>query len=198
MARFDEALGGTAEPVEAIRAADRIMVVGSPGCGKTWFARRLAQALGLPLVHLDDVYWGSGWARPSPSAWECRLEEVVSAPKWILDGNYSGSLRVRARNADVAIHLDPGPLQCLIGLTRRTVGLMSGSKDEYLPKAIKPGGSVGPGLPHLMYLALRYRARERRLLESEAAAAQLPIVTCSSRHEARNLLHALSTLDRHA
>ena len=37
--------------------ARRILMVGCPGSGKTTFALRLAEKTGLPLFHLDSVYW---------------------------------------------------------------------------------------------------------------------------------------------
>ena len=37
--------------------AQRILIVGCPGSGKTTFALRLAEKTGLPLFHLDSVYW---------------------------------------------------------------------------------------------------------------------------------------------
>jgi adenylate kinase family enzyme len=39
----------------------RILVVGCPGAGKSMFARRLAERLLLPVIHLDFHYWHSGW-----------------------------------------------------------------------------------------------------------------------------------------
>jgi adenylate kinase family enzyme len=40
---------------------DRVLIVGCGGAGKTTMARRLASITGLPLVHLDRVYWRPGW-----------------------------------------------------------------------------------------------------------------------------------------
>ncbi len=48
----------------------RITVVGSPGAGKSTFARTLAGKLDLPLIHLDAEYWRSGWVEPPPAEWQ--------------------------------------------------------------------------------------------------------------------------------
>jgi hypothetical protein len=42
----------------------RVAVVGSPGSGKTRLSRGLAESLALPLISLDDEYWGSGLDPP--------------------------------------------------------------------------------------------------------------------------------------
>ncbi len=36
---------------------DRILILGCPGSGKSTLARALAARTGLPLVHLDTVWW---------------------------------------------------------------------------------------------------------------------------------------------
>ena len=37
------------------------MIIGCGGCGKTTLARKLAQRLNLPLIHLDRLYWCGNW-----------------------------------------------------------------------------------------------------------------------------------------
>ena len=48
----------------------RVMVIGSPGAGKSTLARRLASITGLPLYHLDAEYWLPRWTERDPD--ECR------------------------------------------------------------------------------------------------------------------------------
>ena len=35
----------------------RILVIGCPGSGKSYFSKRLGKILGLPVVHMDNLYW---------------------------------------------------------------------------------------------------------------------------------------------
>ena len=57
----------------------RVLVIGGNGCGKTTLAVQLAQKLGLPLTHLDRLYWQDNW-QPVPNAvFDARLEEVLAS-----------------------------------------------------------------------------------------------------------------------
>lgn len=35
----------------------RVLVLGCPGSGKSSFSRRLRAMTGLPLIHLDNIWW---------------------------------------------------------------------------------------------------------------------------------------------
>ena len=40
---------------------ERILIIGCGGAGKSTLARRLGEKTGLPVVHLDKLYWRPGW-----------------------------------------------------------------------------------------------------------------------------------------
>src|SRR5262245_19550670 len=84
----------------------RIMIIGGPGTGKSTLARRVAERLGLPVVHLDRHYWSLGWVAPEAAAWRCRVAELAGAEAWVMDGNYSGTFDLRLPRAQALIWLD--------------------------------------------------------------------------------------------
>lgn len=90
----------------------RLLIVGSGGAGKSTFARELGRVSGLPVVHLDVLYWRPGWVEPSPAVWAEQLGPVLAELRWILDGNYGGTMKQRARAADLAIIVDRRRLLC--------------------------------------------------------------------------------------
>lgn len=97
----------------------RVIVIGSPGAGKSTLAKELARLTGLPLFHLDKLAWLPGWVEFDKEAFRARVDAVIEQPRWIIDGNYGGSLRQRLARADTVIDLDlPGWL-CLVRTLKR-------------------------------------------------------------------------------
>jgi len=97
----------------------KILVIGSGGSGKTTFARRLAARTGLPLIHLDALFWRPGWDPTPPAQWHAQVEELVRREAWIMDGNYGGTLDIRLAACDAVVFLDIPRLVCLWRVLRR-------------------------------------------------------------------------------
>jgi adenylate kinase family enzyme len=85
---------------------ERILVLGPCGAGKSWLAARLGEKLGLPVIHLDKEYWRAGWVEPDPDEWAARVEELIAHPRWVMDGNYGGTLARRLERTDLVVNLD--------------------------------------------------------------------------------------------
>jgi len=84
----------------------RVLVDGMMGAGKSTFARALATRSGLPLIHLDLLYWKPGWERPSDDEWRERQRAVLAGEAWIIDGNYNETLALRLERAETVVFLD--------------------------------------------------------------------------------------------
>lgn len=97
----------------------RVLVIGSGGAGKSTLAAQLSERLQLPLVHLDALYWRSGWQELETAQWERTVCELASAPAWVLDGNYGGTMDVRLARCDTVVFLDLPRVQCVWRILRR-------------------------------------------------------------------------------
>ena len=91
----------------------RVIVIGSGGAGKSTFARALGERFGLPVVHLDAQFWRAGWKEPKRADWLEWQQKATLEPRWIMDGNYGGTLDVRLAAADTVIFLDLPPTLCV-------------------------------------------------------------------------------------
>ncbi|MEA2952781.1 MAG: hypothetical protein QOJ96_2301 [Alphaproteobacteria bacterium] len=91
----------------------RVLVLGCPGAGKTTFARKLAERLPLPVIHLDGHYWHSGWKASDEAEWREKAAALTAAPNWIMEGNYSSTFDIRMPRADTLLWLDHGRFRCM-------------------------------------------------------------------------------------
>ena len=98
---------------------NRIIVLGCPGSGKSTFARALAARTGLPLIHLDSVWWRADGSHISRDEFDRALAELLAGEKWIMDGDYSRTYEVRLRAADTVIFLDYPEDVCMAGIVGR-------------------------------------------------------------------------------
>ena len=98
---------------------NRIIVLGCSGSGKSTFARKLAEVTGLPLIHLDNIWWRADRTHISREEFDRRLDAVLSADRWIIDGDYSRTYEVRILACDTVIFLDCDEQTCLGGIARR-------------------------------------------------------------------------------
>ncbi len=97
----------------------RILILGCPGSGKSTFARALAARTGLPVVHLDNLWWRADGTHISREDFDRALGELLEGERWILDGDYSRTYEVRLRAADTVVFLDYPEDVCMDGIRRR-------------------------------------------------------------------------------
>jgi adenylate kinase family enzyme len=111
----------------------RVLVIGSGGAGKSTIARQLASRLGLPLVHLDALYWRAGWQATPKDEWRERVEALIAEPRWVMDGNYSGTLDMRLARCDTVVFLDLPRVVCLWRIVKRQIQFRGRSRPDMSP-----------------------------------------------------------------
>jgi adenylate kinase family enzyme len=89
------------------------MVIGSGGAGKSTLATRIGERTGLPVIHLDALYWRPGWVPTPADEWARTVARLAEGDAWVMDGNYGGTLDVRLRACDTVVFLDVPRLVCL-------------------------------------------------------------------------------------
>ena len=97
----------------------KVIVIGCAGSGKSTFARALAKKTGLPLVHLDLLYWRKDGSTVGKEAIRSRIREEIKNDEWIIDGNYASTMEERMVACDTVFFLDYPTDVCLSGVDAR-------------------------------------------------------------------------------
>ena len=97
----------------------KVIVIGCPGTGKSTFSRALHNKTGIPLYHLDMMYWNADKTTVEKSVFLERLFAVLEKDEWIIDGNYGSTMELRMVACDTVIFLDYPLEVCLDGIKER-------------------------------------------------------------------------------
>ena len=65
----------------------KVVVLGCSGSGKSTFSLQLHNATGLPLYHLDKVWWKPDRTHITRDEFDKRLDDLVNRDSWIIDGD---------------------------------------------------------------------------------------------------------------
>ena len=98
---------------------EKVIVIGCPGSGKSVFSAALSQKTGLPLCHLDMLYWNPDRTTVPREVFDDRLKSILDNDKWIIDGNYGRTMEIRMMAADTVFFLDYPTEVCIKGIYDR-------------------------------------------------------------------------------
>ena len=165
----------------------KILVIGSCGAGKSVFSRRLGDITGLPVIHLDRHFWRAGWTEPSKHVWREQVEELLKGERWIIDGNYGGTMELRLASCDSVIFLDFPRHVCTWRVVKRVFQHYGRSRSD-----------LADGCPEKIDLAFikwtwdyRTRSRPRVLERLDHVNGRVKIITLRNSREVENLLASL-------
>ena len=97
----------------------KIIILGCSGSGKSTLAFQLQEITGLPLIHLDNVWWKPDRTHISRDEFDRKLAAILAGESWIIDGDYSRTYEPRFQACDTVIFLDFSEEDCMKGITER-------------------------------------------------------------------------------
>lgn len=163
----------------------RIVILGNIGSGKSTLARAMGAKLGLPVVHLDRLFWEPGWTEPTTENFRARLAPYLADGRWITEGNYiSRTFDMRLPVCDTIVLLETPRWLCVWRAFWRTV--LARPRPD-LPEGCEEG--MKGDLPHFLRDAWNFEPRRLRI---EAAipkmAAQARVVRLRTTREAERFV----------
>lgn len=106
----------------------KVIIIGSPGSGKSTFARKLRDITDIPLYYLDMIWHKPDRTNISQEEFDSQLNDILQKDRWIIDGNYQRTLESRLEKCDTIFLMDFPVDVCLSGAESRI-----GKKREDLP-----------------------------------------------------------------
>ena len=98
---------------------NKVIIIGCPGSGKSTFSKELQNKTGLPLFHLDMLFWNKDKTHVTREVFDQRLADILKQDNWIIDGNYGRTLEMRLNACDTVFLLDFPVDICLSGVNAR-------------------------------------------------------------------------------
>ncbi len=100
---------------------NRIAIVGCSGGGKSTLARALGAALGLPVVHLDALFWKPGWVESDPEPFRACVDAALAGKQWVSDGTFTSVADINLARADTIVWIEQSTALCLWRAFRRVL-----------------------------------------------------------------------------
>lgn len=97
----------------------RVLIVGCGGAGKSTLAVEMGKRFGLPVVHLDKLWWLPDWQNRTEQEFDEMLASELANDDWIIEGNYRRTFGTRLKYADFCIFLDYDTKLCLQSVYER-------------------------------------------------------------------------------
>ena len=113
---------------------ERVIIIGCGGAGKSTLARKLGEKTGLPVVHLDKIYWSPGnWKHLEKDEFDALLAKELEKSSWILDGNFDRTMEQRLERCDTVIYLDYNRITCFFGWLKRVITNWGRAREDMAP-----------------------------------------------------------------
>ncbi len=152
----------------------KVLVIGSPGAGKSTLSTRLGKLLNLPVIHLDSHFWQPGWVETDRDIWRQKVTGLVSGDRWIIDGDYGRTFDIRFPAADTIIFLDFPTIVCLWRIIYRAISGIRRQRPDMAPGC--PEKVDFEFIAWVWNFRKRYRPRDIEYIERYSAKKQIIIL----------------------
>ncbi len=160
----------------------KILVIGSPGSGKSYFSRQLSIITGIKAYHLDLYYWHEGWISTPHEEFDQIINDIMQKDEWIIDGNYQRTLEMRLAKCEVVFFLDL-PTRVCIKAERKRRGVVRSDFPSFLNEGEDP--------KFVKYIKEFPKLNKPDILEALSKHNNIKVITIKSRRHMNKYLKIL-------
>lgn len=173
---------------DLVSRADRILVIGCSGGGKTTLSRRLGAQLELRHISMDrDFYWLPGWVKRPKAEEREMIAAAVAEERWLMDGTGASTFDLRMPRTDMVLWVRLPRWRCLLGVTTRWLRWRGRARPEMAPGC--PERLDGEFLTYIWNFERRWAPLI--LAGIERYKPDVPVLQLKSHREMRRLLDLL-------
>lgn len=172
------------------RGAERIVLLGVTGSGKSTIARRVERERGIPAVDIDALAWRPGWVKTPEDELAAAAAAIAQRDAWVLDSAWRAILPAVLPRTQLVVALDLPRRVSLTRLLRRTVVRLV----TRAPVCGENVESLGSVFSHDSIIAWHFRSypRKREQIATWESDPQMPpVLRLRSSRDVENWVAAL-------
>jgi len=179
------------ETAKILSVANRVLVIGCSGGGKTTLSQKIALNNSMPLISIDrDVRWLPGWQERDRDQQRTTLSDLIKQERWVMDGSGASSFDIRLPRTDLVLWIRVPRYVALAGLTSRVVrnfGRVRPLMAEGCPEPF-------PDKEFLSYIWHFEKRQTPKFIEQiDKHGASVPVCVLNSRTQGDNLLESMGS-----
>jgi adenylate kinase family enzyme len=165
---------------------NKVLILGCAGSGKSTFSKHLGKVQQLPVIHLDSLYWKSGWVASTEMEWNQIIEELILKDQYIMDGNYSRTLSIRMKDADTIFFFDFSRFLCMYQVIKRRIINHGKTRSD-----MAEGCKEKIDLEFIKWIwNFKKRSKDKILGELEEVKEQKKVIIFKNRRDVKNYIKA--------
>ncbi len=170
--------------------AQRILVYGVTGSGKTTVASQISEATGIAWTDVDALTWEPAWTQVSAEEQRRRIGPICAGESWILDTAYASWRDVVLERAEVIVALDYPRWVSLRRLLRRTLVRLV-TREEVCNGNVESWRQVFSRDSILLWHFRSFANKRTRIAEWAASSSGPPVLRLRSPRETSACLEDL-------
>ncbi|NLS16034.1 AAA family ATPase [Rhizobium sp. P40RR-XXII] len=122
------------EGAALLKKANRILVMGCSGGGKSTLSQKIAARFDLTYISVDrDILWLPGWVQRDKTEQRSLILSMIEGERWVMDGTNPSTFDIRLPRTDFVIWVRMPRLLCIWGAVSRWLKWIGRTRPEMAP-----------------------------------------------------------------